>query len=226
VQIHAVDPKGGMELAPGHMLYTRSGYGDPEQMAAIIADAEALVNERTVRLRKAGARSHTPSVDDPLVVLIIDEIASLTSYLADRQLAKQMAASLSVVLSQGRAAGVVVVGAVQDPRKDVVTYRDLFTVRVGLRMTEATQADMVLGEKAYERGARCEEIGDNAHGTGYVRLEGRRDLARVRGAKVTDDEIKQLAHDYAAPQPELGEASVVDVDAEFAAILNPDHNDQ
>jgi S-DNA-T family DNA segregation ATPase FtsK/SpoIIIE len=223
VQIHAVDPKGGMELAPGHMLYTRSGYGDPEQMAAIIADAETLVHQRTRRLREAGKRSHTPTVDDPLVVMIIDEIASLTSYLADRQLAKQMAASLSVVLSQGRAAGVVVVGAVQDPRKDVVSYRDLFPVRVGLRMTEATQADMVLGEKAYERGARCEEIGDNAHGTGYVRLEGRRDLVRVRGAKVTDDDIKQLAHDYAAPLSDLEDAAGVDVDVEFAAILNPGH---
>jgi DNA segregation ATPase FtsK/SpoIIIE, S-DNA-T family len=36
-------------------------------------------------------RSHTPSAADPLVVLLIDELAGLTAYMTDAALKKQVA---------------------------------------------------------------------------------------------------------------------------------------
>ena len=45
--------------------------------------------------------------------------------------------ALWLLPTQGRAVGVVVVGAIQDPRKDVIPQRDLFPVRIGLRVNEA-----------------------------------------------------------------------------------------
>jgi DNA segregation ATPase FtsK/SpoIIIE-like protein len=58
----------------------------------------------------------SPTVTDPLVVIIIDELANLTAYLTDRQLKDRIKAALGIVLSQGRAVGVHVVAAIQDPR--------------------------------------------------------------------------------------------------------------
>ena len=49
----------------------------------------------------------------------------------DRTTKKRIDSALSLLLAEGRAVGVVVVGAIQDPRKDVIPQRDLFPVRVG-----------------------------------------------------------------------------------------------
>ena len=46
----------------------------------------------------------------------------------------------------GQPVGVAVVPALQDPRKDVLPFRDLFPTTVALRLTEREQIDMVLGD--------------------------------------------------------------------------------
>ncbi len=104
--------------------------------------------------------------------------------------------SLPLLLSQGRAPGVVVVGAVQDPRKEVLPFRDLFPVRVALRMTEADQVDLVLGGGAHARGARAEEIGDGMPGVGYVLADGQTDPLRVRASWIDDTEIARMVREY------------------------------
>ena len=63
----------------------------------------------------------------------------------DRAIKKRIESALGLLLSQGRAVGVVVVGAIQDPRKDVLPQRDLFPIRIGLRLNEADHVDLTLG---------------------------------------------------------------------------------
>ena len=70
-------------------------------------------------------------------MLIVDEIASLTAYIGDRKLRADVEQLVGLLLSQGRAVGVSVIAAVQDPSKDVLPIRQLFSIRVGLRMTES-----------------------------------------------------------------------------------------
>jgi DNA segregation ATPase FtsK/SpoIIIE, S-DNA-T family len=65
-----------------------------------------------------------------LIVVMVDELASLTAYLTDREAKKRISAALSLLLSQGRAVGVLVVAVLQDPRKDVLPARDLFPTRI------------------------------------------------------------------------------------------------
>jgi hypothetical protein len=65
----------------------------------------------------------------------------------------------------GAAVGISVVAAVQDPAKDTLPVRQLFTVRIGLRMTEATQTAMVLGQGARDAGAECDLIADATPGS-------------------------------------------------------------
>lgn len=101
--------------------------------------------------------------------------------------------------------------ALQDPRKDVLPFRDLFPTRVALRLTEPEQVAMVLGDGARDRGALCDRIDEGRPGVGYVVLDGVREPVRVRSAHVADDDVRAMAATYTAwpgpaPRTEVGDA--------------------
>jgi len=194
VELWVCDPKGGMELAFGEPLFARFAT-TTEAIADLLDDAVSVMQERTEQLRGV-TRLHVPTPAEPLIVLVVDEIASLTAYVTDRDLKKRIGAALPLLLSQGRAPGVVVLAAVQDPRKDVLPFRDLFPVRVALRMTEPEQADLVLGSGARNRGARADEIPVSLPGVGYVLHDGQPEPVRVRAAFVDDAEISRTVRAY------------------------------
>lgn len=191
VKVWAVDPKGGMELAAGAPLFDRFCHGDPEQVAELLDAAVAGLRARADRLR-GKTRKLTPTRRDPLVLIVIDEVASLTSYVSDAQLRRRITNALAVLLSQGRAVGVTVVAATQDARKETLSMRDLFPNRVALRAAEPEQADMVLGRGARDRGARADKISEATPGVGYVVVDDQPQPVRVRFAHVTDDHIDRL----------------------------------
>jgi S-DNA-T family DNA segregation ATPase FtsK/SpoIIIE len=155
------------------------------------------MNNRIDRLRGL-TRKHTPSVAEPLILLVVDEMANLTAYMPDRQLRQHIAGTLSELLSKGRAVGVVTIAALQDPRKDVLPFRDLFTTRIALRLMEKQQVWMVLGDEAHDRGAVCDRIPKALPGVGYVMLDGDREPTRVRAAYPTDADIAAMARGYPA----------------------------
>ena len=140
---------------------------------------------------------HTPTPADPTLVLLVDEMATLTAYCGDRDLKRRAEAALQLLLSQGRAPGVVVVAAVQDPGKDVIGFRDLFPTRIALRLLEDVQVDMVLGRSARLHGAQCDLIPPSMPGVGYVVLDGVPEPIRVRSAYVSDDDVAHLVDTYA-----------------------------
>jgi S-DNA-T family DNA segregation ATPase FtsK/SpoIIIE len=165
----------------------------------VLEDAVLVMRRRQSALR-GKTRLHTPTTAEPLVLVVIDEIASLTAYVVDRDAKRRIAAALSLLLSQGRAVGVTVVGAVQDPRKEILTVRDLFPTRVALRMSEPEHVGLVLGQGARDRGARCDQIPETLPGVGYVGVDGRAEPVRVRFAYLTDADIDELANTF-APRP-------------------------
>ena len=92
------------------------------------------------------------------------------------------------------------VAALQDPRKEVMSIRNLFPDRIAMRLDEPEQVDMVLGDGARDRGATADLISsDPATGAGvaFVRLESDPDPVRVRAAWVSDDDIRAMAADCA-----------------------------
>ena len=111
-------------------------------------------------------RLHQPRPGDPLHVLVIDELATLTAYgdKAEREEANRL---LAEIQSQGRALGVVVVAFVQDPRKDTVPTRSLFTQTVALRLRSASEVTMVLGDGMAAL-APAHRVSPAAPGTGYL----------------------------------------------------------
>jgi S-DNA-T family DNA segregation ATPase FtsK/SpoIIIE len=195
VHLWVVDPKGGMEFGPGQALYQRFEHDPGEGTVHLLRDAASILTGRAERLRGV-TRSHTPTIEEPLVVLVIDEIATLTAYSTDRKVRGEIEQLLGLILSQGRAVGVNVIAAVQDPAKDVLPFRQLFPTRVALRLTEPSQVAMVLGDSARDRGALCDRIPDTLPGVGYVAEEGSSELVRVRAFHVSDDDIARLCKEF------------------------------
>ncbi len=193
VQVWALDPK-RMELSFGRDLFTR--YADTAAaMVGLLEDAVGEMHDRAAKF--AGTtRTFTPSLEFPFLVVLVDELAFLTAYQPDRDLRKRAEAAIATLTSQGRSVGVCVVGALQDPRKDVISLRNLFPTRIALRLDESDQVDMVLGDGARDRGALADEISALplvGAGVGYVRLEGSPQVVRVRAAYVADEDIRAMA---------------------------------
>lgn len=197
IAVRCLDPKGGMEFGAGAPLFDRFAY-DPDTILTVLRDTTATMMERAQRLRGT-TRCHRPTRAEPHIVLLVDEMATLTAY-TDRKQRAEVEQLLGLWLAQGRAVGVSVIAAVQDPSKDVIALRQLFPVRVGLRMTEATQTAMILSTAAHQLGARCEEIPDTTPGVGYVLTEGNTAIKRVRAFHVTDNDIAWLAANFTAPK--------------------------
>ena len=126
----------------------------------------------------------------------MDEVAFLTAYHPDKQLRDRVKAALATLTTQGRGVGYCVVAALQDPRKEVMSIRNLFPDRIAMRLDEPEQVDMVLGDGARDRGASADLISsDPATGAGvaFVRLEPDPDPVRVRAAWVSDEDIAAMA---------------------------------
>jgi S-DNA-T family DNA segregation ATPase FtsK/SpoIIIE len=213
-ELWVLDPKGGMELAPGAPLFTRFAYDTPGRMADVLEDAVTVMGARAARLRGV-TRLHEPTADEPFVVVVVDELASLTAY-AERDDRRRITAALSLLLTQGRAVGVVVVAALQDPRKEVLPFRDLFPTRIALALVEAEQTDLVLGRGARQRGADCSRISLTTPGIGWVWCDGENEPARVRAGWVTDDDIAAMVAAYtpgaSAPRPAVEDDRPVVID--------------
>lgn len=192
VQVWAIDPKGGMELRPGQRLFSRFEDGTPETMCDLLEDLVAVMDARAKRLAQLGIRKHQPSPDSPHLLAVVDELATLTAF-AERDVVRRIDKALGLLLTKGRAAGITVLAAVQDPGKDVVGWRDLFPTRVAMRLDNPIQVDMVLGEGARDMGATADHIDERTPGVAFVRVEGTRAIRRVRASYLTDADIAELS---------------------------------
>ncbi|MEO3937538.1 hypothetical protein V3N99_12365 [Dermatophilaceae bacterium Soc4.6] len=197
IRLHGIDLKGGMELLLGRGMFSTMAT-TPDEAVALLEDLAGQCVTRTHFL--AGrVRTHTPTVTEPLHLLVIDELAAVTAYLGDRQLRDRADRALSLLLSQGRAPRFVVWAFLQDPRKDVVPQRGLFQLTIGLRLRDTSEVAMIFGDGALVGLAPCHRITRQAPGTGYVLPEGGGNPVRVRAGYTDDDTIRDAAWLYGAP---------------------------
>ncbi|MEO3876756.1 FtsK/SpoIIIE domain-containing protein [Nonomuraea sp. B12E4] len=93
VELWALDPK-LMELSYGRALFGTRYAATPEECADLLDEAVCVMQKRAARF--AGLqRSHTPTVDDPFILVVVDEVAFLTAYQSDRQLRQRISAALA-----------------------------------------------------------------------------------------------------------------------------------
>ncbi|WP_271215932.1 FtsK/SpoIIIE domain-containing protein [Streptosporangium carneum] len=206
-EIWALDPK-LMELSFGRDLFGDHYAADPLACVELLEAAVKVMQERAGRF--AGVRrTHVPTMEDPFVLVVVDEVAFLTAYQPDKGLRVRTIAALATLTTQGRAVGVGVLAALQDPRKDVLTIRNLFPDKIALRLDESEQVDMILGDGSRDRGALADHISpipEQGAGIAYVRLETSPDPIRARAAYVSDDDIRDMVALFSAdtlPLPEV-----------------------
>jgi len=189
-RIWAIDPK-KVELAIGKHWFYKYANGSADMVALI----EEFLHEMQVRgdAMHGVIRKFTPSAATPLNILLIDELAYMTSLLPDKKLRDRGMAALTTILTQGRAIGFSCVGAIQDPRKEVLSSRDSYPIRVALGLAEKQLVDMVLGAGAHDKNAHCEQLplGAAGAGVGYVISEENNQPLCVRAAWCSDEAIKR-----------------------------------
>lgn len=207
VDVWMADPKGGMEFGRGEKLWVRFQW-TADGILEMLTEAVQVMENRASTLRSAGIRKHVPTPDAPLVLIVIDEAAALSAY-ATRDQRQEFERLLGLLLSQGRAVGVSVIAALQDPSKETMPFRQLFPVRIGLRLDEPTQTTMVHGQGSKDRGALCHEIPDTTPGVGYVGEDGTTEFVRVRAYWIDDDQADAIVDAY-APTPAVTSAAADD----------------
>ncbi|MQY24602.1 FtsK/SpoIIIE domain-containing protein [Nocardia aurantia] len=229
--VFLLDPKAGVEFGAGMDWFDKFAYDNGKGALELLRETARVMIRRMNRMRRA-SRKLIPSVKEPLIVLIVDEFASLTEYFSDKRIRDEIQRLLGLILTMARAAGVVVIGCLQDPSKEVMRLRQLFPTRVGLRLSEATQVAMVFGPTGRDRGALCDLIPHTTPGVGYVQItpgvdteaigdneseEQVAEIERVRAYYVTDDDIRWIMATYPRPRRYTGDqvpggAAPVDLD--------------
>ncbi|GAB3546916.1 S-DNA-T family DNA segregation ATPase FtsK/SpoIIIE [Actinopolyspora lacussalsi] len=200
VRVRGIDPK-VLEMEFGRDLLHRYAT-TPAEAVSLVEEYSADMHARQQRVR-GSTRKVEPTTDEPLELLLVDELGALTKYLGDKQSQQRITQLLGHALTQGRGLAFSVLGFVQDPTKETVPMRDLFPTRVCLRTQTESQTEMVLGDGAAERGALSDRVPeDGAEGTGYVLGEGRKRPLRVRAGWVPDDGVGALT-EFCAPNGPL-----------------------
>lgn len=208
VRVYAFDPKGGVELGVGELLFQRFFYGPTEEMIGGLEEIVAEMSRRKAAQKRKQQRDHIPTSDSPSIVVMIDEFGALTGYVGDKKTKDRIASAMSLILSQGRAVGVHVVAALQDPRKEILPFRNLFHSRIALRLNEESEVALILSDDAADMGAACHEIPESMPGTGYMILPDSPQPERVRFPFHTNKDIMDLADTYGKPAPESVEPVV------------------
>lgn len=188
VRLWGVDLKRGVEISMGRELFFILAV-TPVQALSVLRQLLAVIADRG-RSMAGVTRLHAPRAGDPLHVLVIDELAALTAY-ADAETKREASRLLSEILTQGRALGVVVLACVQDPRKETVGMRGLFTQTVALRLRSADETRMTLGD-GMAAVAPAHRLSPDAPGSAWV-VEDDGHCDRVRADYWPDDLVRATA---------------------------------
>jgi len=198
VKFVGLDPK-RIELAIGRGFFDYYADTD-EDMVKLLEQCVDDMHDRMSAMQGI-ARAFTPSQSAPLNVIIVDEMGYLSAMMPDKKLRARADAAITTILTQGRAPGYALVGAVQDPRKETCGYRDMFPLRIAGGLNEAKIVDLVLGDGAHDAGALCEQIpvGKAGAGVAYV-LDAERMMKPrlVRAPWCSDEVIQQVLADMTA----------------------------
>lgn len=211
VTLWGIDLKGGVEVAVGQGMFAHVAM-DEQGAVQLLRDLAAVIAARQ-QVMRGQARAFTPTPGDPAHVLLIDELAVLTNYAA-RDVVAEASNLLKLILTQGRAFGVSVVAFVQDPKKDTVAMRDLFTQTLALRLASATETRMVLGDGMAPL-APAHHIAPTMPGCGFVVADDG-SVVRVRADWWPDELIRWTARAYPAvveaADPLVDPASLTDTE--------------
>src|SRR5207244_8872090 len=147
---------------------------DLNRAIEVLKELRADMENRYAYLMEEGRRKITRADQErfPLRLVVIDEMAVFTTGLGrdEKKLAEECSNLLRDLVSRGRAAGIIVVGATQKPASDVVptALRDLFGFRWALRSSTPQASDTILGQGWATQGFSASSIDAADRAVGFL----------------------------------------------------------
>ncbi len=180
LELWGIDGKGGVEQSFLQHLFARVAYGDnkaahaqhtydPTEFDRLLKDAVRVLKHRQQKMR-GNATEHTPTPEQPWLLIVIDELLVLTSKAIHPDLRNSIAASIMLIQQQGIACGVSLDASTQLAQKDRIDFRDGFT-EFELGKVERGAVDMIFGTGWWQRGARADEIAKDLKGVFYIKTD-------------------------------------------------------
>jgi S-DNA-T family DNA segregation ATPase FtsK/SpoIIIE len=180
-----IDMKRGIELGPWRSVLDRLAKTDDAAVELLTA-ANAVLDSRADLLAERQERLWVPTVSEPALVIVVDELAELSD---------DAMALLERLARLGRAEGIILIGATQRPSASNLgglDARTQMTVRVALAVLETRDGELILGTGRLGAGWRP----DRLSGKGYflVLAPGQHDLPRIaRAYWLTDPAVRAVA---------------------------------
>lgn len=207
VALWGIDPKRGAELGRATAMFTDLALIDERKMddkgekaAKLLERAVAEMDQRYDSMAARGVSVHTPTPEEPLIVVWLDEVAQ-TLTVPNTAIRKRINLSYEWLLRQGAAAGIAVWSITQDPRKEILDQRALMSAGVMFRAGDDLQPDMVLRKGARAMGATADLIAEDERGVAFVRVGGDRPY-KVKAARVTPETVTAMNEEFPAPSRE------------------------
>ena len=216
IKMYGIDLKGGVEQEAYKQIFEKRARTYAEA-ADLLAEINALLDDRLELMRCDKARKAELCPAYPGIVVMIDEAAMLTYAADSTKEEKSVDKNLRAILTRGRAASISVVAALQDPRKEALRSRDLFTSRIIMQVSGASDSLMVLDREEWEGGIKPEKELKGMPGAAYaitvVERDGeptKHDRSRVRAFWVDDATLNGLPPAPGDRNDEENPALVVD----------------
>lgn len=207
VDLWGIDPKGGQELIHGREMFSRyvGENADLDEAEALLAELVGIMKARSSQFAESRARKPTVSVDEPLILCVIDEMADLTTC-PDSKQKNRINGYLSLLCRRGRSVGITLLMLLQDARMEAVPFRRQIPHGIGLRLEEPFEVDAVCGHGAFKAGARCTEIPGapepgqplDGRGVAFMTTLGVKTPLRVRASYITDEDLAGMAERFPA----------------------------
>lgn len=201
VVIWAIDLKRGMELGPWTECIDRLAT-NPEQAAALLRDAVAILKGRAEYLASAGRRVWEPTPEMPALIILIDEYAELAEE------APEAMSDTDTIARLGRALAVTLVAATQRPTQKVMgqgAVRSQMDLRICFRVREQRDVDLVLGQGMLKAGWNAHQL--NAPGKFLISAPEHDTPRRARAYLVTDQMVAETSALHSQIPRQLDEIS-------------------
>lgn len=217
VQVIGIDCKAGVEFYDWQPRLSAFAQ-DQESALEVLQELDELGKRRLNSLRGSGFKSQSRkgySINEPMIVVIIDECAELFIAEGSSKEAKARANDLQVLVSRGvrlyRAAGISYVLATQKPTTDVIpsVIRDNCRFRLAFRCTTEEQAVAIMGSEIRGSEISPVEIPDGNQFKGYAVLgDDAGSYTRARGYFIEESTCQQLALSTAGHRVPLDEIAI------------------
>lgn len=159
--------------------YTRTVTETDDMLAGLVT----VLEHRQRYMDDHGLRKHVPTAAAPKIIVILDEFLMLKA-----QCLAGATSDLGVLLTQGRAAGIVIIGLAQTGHaSELGVIRNFFPIRRVFAMPTPTATQTAIGGTEADTGAFCSKLSEvRDRGICYAISEGARRAQRERVAFVSD----------------------------------------